>query len=192
MLHMIRCRRKLDETKGLVEGTGTFVFPIGMTPLMLACIRNDLVIARMLAERGHNMDKPCRVNCKCSTTFALYTVSSAYYYYVVTGSCENCKRKGGELLETANARLDNHRARSSPAWFLLQKDPILTACYETRELEKCASGDKKFEVFAMAMSAMTYSCLYMHITDGIRQTSLIMPGNNEVICIVEGLQGHGC
>uniref|UniRef100_A0A7I4YRU2 Ion_trans domain-containing protein n=1 Tax=Haemonchus contortus TaxID=6289 RepID=A0A7I4YRU2_HAECO len=105
-----------------------------ITPLMLACILNNFSIVQCLLLRGHSIDLPHHVTCKCVV----------------------CLRMSNNNMDGLR-RVDALRAVSSEAFlWLATDDPFAAACSLSQDLAICMKNDN-FEFMD------TYRVLYNNI-----------------------------
>ncbi|XP_026317989.1 transient-receptor-potential-like protein isoform X2 [Hyposmocoma kahamanoa] len=100
----------------------TAMFPLDITPLMLAAHKNNYEIIKILLDRGATLPDPHDVRCGCDECIRLSTEDS---------------------LRHSLARLNEYRALASPSLIALSStDPLLTAFQLSWELRNLAFAEQ--------------------------------------------------
>lgn len=126
ILNLLRAEGRPEDSACVAS----LVFPVHITPLILAGIKNNYKIVLLLLNRRHTISNPHRAN------------------YKSLGKCESCgfERDQGENVESCVERIDSFRAMTSSAYiWLATHDPLLFAVRLCIELEKTAEVEPKFK-----------------------------------------------
>jgi hypothetical protein len=106
-------------------------FSPDITPLILAAHNNNHEIVQMFLSRGHVIDRPHPISCRCA----------------------DCVTKQNyDSLKRSRSRLNAYRALASPAYMALSSpDPIMTTFELRQEMKKLAQVEKEFKVSYWAL-----------------------------------------
>jgi ankyrin repeat protein len=101
-------------------------FSPDITPLILAAHYNNHEIVQMFLSRGHTIERPHPISCRCA----------------------DCVTKQNyDSLKRSRSRLNAYRALASPAYMALSSpDPIMTTFELRQEMKKLAQVEKEFKV----------------------------------------------
>lgn len=96
-------------------------YPPEMTPLVVAALRNNYEILKLLLDRGATLPMPHDIRC----------------------GCDDCLRSStGDPLQLSSSRISEYKALASPSLIALSSpDPIMTAFQLSWELRQLAISE---------------------------------------------------
>lgn len=117
------CKKRKDAFFRTEE---TYQFPPDISPLILAAHKNDPEIIQIFLSRGHTIDRPHAIQCKCDDCIV---------------------KQNTDSLKRSRSRLNAYKALASPAYLALSTIDPFTGTFELRqEMMKVAQVEKEFRV----------------------------------------------